>query len=330
MKITNEHGLSLPMAVWLLHDDYDYNTDPAYISATSLLKSTKQIILGKRISSEDRTADISDFLAQRFGHAVHDSQEKAWRMSGKQALKRLGYPESVYENIAINPTEDYLKEHPECIPIWLEKRSIREITINGKVVKIGGKFDQVMEGKLFDSKTTSVWGYLNESKDDDHSMQGSIYRWLNPEIITDDFVNIQFVFTDWSKMMMRTVPNYPKIKAVEKVIPLHSLEDTEKFIRAKLSELLRLWDAPEEQMPPCTDKELWRSDPKFKYYSDPEKAKDPNARSTKNFDTLSDANAHMASKGGKGIVVTVPGEAKACGYCPAFDGCKQKDAYYAE
>ena len=49
MIITNNHGISLPLAVWLLHDDYDYVKDENYISATSLLKSTKQIILSKRI-----------------------------------------------------------------------------------------------------------------------------------------------------------------------------------------------------------------------------------------------------------------------------------------
>ena len=79
MQITNNHEISLPMAVWLLHDEYDYIREENYISATSLLRSTKQIILSKRVPSENREADVTDFLAARFGHAVHDSIEKAWR-----------------------------------------------------------------------------------------------------------------------------------------------------------------------------------------------------------------------------------------------------------
>ena len=98
---------------------------------------------------------------------------------------------------------------------------------------------------------------------------------------------------------------------------------------AKLQELSRLWDAPEDKLPDCTDKELWRSDPQFKYYSDPEKAKDPSARSTKNFDSLAEAEAFKREKG-KGIVITKLGEVKACAYCPAFEGCKQKDQYFVE
>ncbi len=50
-------------------------------------------------------------------------------------------------------------------------------------------------------------------------------------------------------------------------------------------------------------------------------------RSTKNFSNIHDANKFKAEKGGRGIVITKPGEVKACAYCPAFNGCTQKDAY---
>jgi len=105
--------------------------------------------------------------------------------------------------------------------------------------------------------------------------------------------------------------------------------DVQDFVVGKIQELSRLWNAPEEHIPDCTDKELWRSEPQFKYYSDPDKAKDPTARSTRNFDSLSDAQTYKAEKG-KGVIVTKLGEPKACEYCPAFPSCKQKDAYFAE
>ena len=31
------------------------------------------------------------------------------------------------------------------------------------------------------------------------AMQGGIYKWLNPELITSDHVYIQFIFTDRSE-----------------------------------------------------------------------------------------------------------------------------------
>lgn len=333
MNITNTHGISLPLAVWLLHDDYDYHNEPNYISATTLLKSTKQIILSRRVASEDKEMDVSDFISARFGHAVHDAVEQAWRKSGKAAMKKLGYPDHICENIAINPTEEEIAANPDIIPVWIERRTYRQVVINGVTYTVGGKFDKVLDGRLFDIKTTSVWSFIKGSKDEDYGMQGGIYKWLNqdgPVEITSDHIFIQFVFTDWQRMMAKRTPGYPPIKIMEHPVLMPTLDQVEDYVTAKIQELSRLWEAPEDKLPPCNDKELWRSEPQYKFYLDPEKAKDPDARATKNSDTLAEAQAYQASKGGRGVIVTKLGEPKACEYCPAFNICKQKDAYFAE
>lgn len=322
MKITNNHGISLPVAVWLLHDDYDHVNEPNYISATSLLKSTKQLVLSRRVTSSDQEMDIAEMFHARFGHAVHDSIEKAWRMSATAAMKTLGYPDKIANNIAVNPTTEELESNPDIVPVWIEQRAIREF----EGYKIGGKFDKVIDGRLFDYKTTSVYSYILGGKDEDYSWQGSIYRWLNQNLITSDHIYIQFMFTDWQRMRAKADPKYPQAKTKEHPVLLKSIPETERFIRAKLQELSRSWTLPEDQIPPCNDKELWRSEPAFKYYADASKT---DGRSTKNFDSLAEANNFMASKGGKGIVKTIPGEVKACEYCRAFSICKQKDQYYA-
>jgi hypothetical protein len=325
MKLTNIHGISLPLAVWLLSDDYDYINDPKYISATSLLKSTRQLVLSRRVIQEDREIDISDFLSSRMGSAIHDSQEKAWRTSGREAMRKLGYPESVYTNIAVNPTVEERETNPDIIPIWIEKRSFREI--NG--YKIGGKFDQVIDGRLFDTKTTSVYAYLLGKKDNDFAYQGGIYRWLNEDLITDNHIYIQFVFTDWQKSRARGDETYPQVKALEYPVEMPSISETEAFIRDKISQLEKYWNAPDDQIPHCTDKELWRGETAYKYFSDPQKAATPGSRATRNFDgDKAAAYAFMAEKGGKGIVKQIDGDVKACSYCPAFNACKQKDLYY--
>lgn len=321
MRLTNNFDISLPLAVWLLHDDYDHVNEPNYLSATTLLKPTKQLILSRRVEKSDMEIDLSSFVASRVGSAVHDSIEKAWRITGPTAMKRLGYPEQITERLVVNPTDEQLQARNDIIPIWFEQRSIREIA----GYKIGGKFDVVIEGRLFDFKSTSVWTYLKGSKDQDYALQGSIYRWLNPHLITDDHIFIQFLFTDWQRREAKTNPNYPKAKVLEHPIKLLSLVETEHFITAKLHELSRLWNAPEAELPPCSDKDLWRSDPQFKYYADPAKTM---GRSTRTFDNMADAQAFMSEKAGKGVVKTVPGEVKACEYCPAFSICRQKDEYY--
>ena len=320
MKITNNHGISLPLAVWLLYDQYDYIDLPNYISATTLLRSTKQIILSKRVEASDMEMDISEKIAASFGTAVHDSIEKAWAQRAGFLMQKLGYPKDLCERIVVNPKEGELQEN--SIPIYFEKRGVKEI--NGW--NVGGKFDTVMDGRLFDYKTTSTYTYTAGNKDEDYQLQGSIYRWLNPELITDDFIYINFVFTDWQKYMVREGTNYPKLKLLEHPVPLLSLEKTEEFIIHKTNEISRLKDKPESELPPCTDKELWRSEAQYKYYSDPTKT---DGKSSKNFDTLSEANAHCAEKG-KGIVKTVPGEVKACLYCAAFQVCQQRKLYFAE
>ncbi|AZO48032.1 hypothetical protein [Mesorhizobium sp. M4B.F.Ca.ET.058.02.1.1] len=325
MRLTNVHGLSLPLAVWLLHDEYDYIDEPNYISATSLLKSTRQLVLSRRVNHEEREVDISAFLASSMGTAIHDSIEKAWTKSGRWAMKKLGYPDHIAENICVNPSEEQLLANTALIPVWMEQRAFRDITVNGVTYKIGGKFDLVLQGRLFDAKSTSVFAYLLGRKDQDYALQGGIYRWLNPELITDEHIFIQFIFTDWQKARARGDADYPQTKAIEYPVLMPSLEETERFIRNKLTEIQKYANSPDEEIPYCTDKELWRGETVYKYYSDPSKT---SGRSTKNFDDKSEAHAFMASKGGKGIVVAVAGEVKACEWCPAFNACKQKDQYF--
>lgn len=321
MSITNKLNVSLPLAVWLLHDEYDYVNDPNYISATSLLKPIKQLILSKRVPKKLKTADVSDFVSSRLGTAIHDSMERVWtdEEARNTSLAKLGIPESVFERIVVNPTDEFIKANPKAIPIYLEQRVKKEI--DGFI--IGGKFDMIAEGKLFDNKSTSVYTKIMGSKDSDYSNQGSIYRWLNPDKITDPNLYIQFIFTDWQKSNVERISDYPESRVMEHVVPLRTVEDTEEFIRNKLNQYKQYIDSDEADIPECTDEELWRSPPKFKYYSNPEKT---TGRASKNFDDIASANLHMAEQG-KGIVIPVYGEAKACNYCPAAKICQQRKKY---
>lgn len=314
--ITNNVGICLPLAVWAVHDDYDYvDGVENYISATTLMKPIRQLVLAKRVPTEQQTLDVVDLIASSLGSALHDSIEKAWVHGYAKNLAKLGYPKSVIDRIRINPTEAQLKEQDNVIPIYIEQRATREI--DGYT--IGGKFDLVAEGVLHDNKSTSAYTWVYGGKDQDYAIQGSIYRWLNPEKITEDFTRINFIFTDWQKTMAKSNPAYPQQRLAAKDVPLLSIEATEAWIRARLAMLNRFKDAPQEDLPECTDEELWRSAPVYKYFSDPSKTQ---GRSTKNFEDIDEANAFAASKG-KGVVITVPGVAKRCEYCACSSICTQ-------
>lgn len=329
MRITNNSDISLSLAVWLINDNYDYAAGKSfaeYISVTTLMRPTKQIVLARRVPPEKQVEDVEDYVARGLGNSIHDSIEKAWKENYKINLAKLGVPDHVIDAVAINPTDEERKANPDMIPIYLEQRGYREIS----GVTIGGKFDLVAEGHVEDNKSTSAFGWLYGTRDDENRLQGSLYRWIDAirEIrrITEDFIRVNYIFTDWQKAAARQNPKYPQKRVEYKDIPLLSLEDTDLYVRAKLHDIRKNMGLPEEKMVECSDEDIWRSDPQYKYYADPSKT---DGRSTRNFETLAEANAFMAEKG-KGIVKTILGEPKRCEkYCSAFSICKQKDRYFS-
>ena len=291
------------------------------ISATTLLKPTRQIVLGKRIPIEDQEADVTDYIASRMGHALHDSVENAWKNGYQVALKKLGYPQKVIDAIRINPTSS----EPNTIPVFLEQRAFKQF---GKYV-ISGQLDQIIEGTLNDIKSTSTFTYMTGTKDDDYSLQGGIYKWLNPTLITSDVMKIQHIFTDWQRFRANQDPNYPQHRVQEISVSLPSLEETEKFIADKLREIEHNMDLPESQIVRCTDKELWKTETTYKYFKDPSKIIE-GGRATKNFGSEKlEAYQHL-NKMGVGEIAVFPGTVKACAYCPVYDLCTQKDEYAHE
>lgn len=316
-QFTNLFGIDLSLAVWLVHDSYDFVPGERAISATSLLKPVRQTILGSRIPPETVSEDLSQRISVRLGHAIHDSVEHAWKEGYQRNLSLLGTPGHIIDRVVINPEPEELK--PDSIPVYIEQRGTRKIGD----WKVSGKLDMAINGRLKDIKSTSVFTYVKGRKDSDYQLQGSIYRWLHQDKITEDEMDIQFVFTDHMKAMVHSVPGYPETKVVSYPVPLMSLEETENWIENRISEIATNFDAPEEALPRCSDEDLWRSEPVWKYFSDANKT---DGRPQKNFDNAADANKHRAEKG-KGVVVMVPGKVKACSYCKAFSICSQKDEY---
>ena len=318
-QYANVSEVPLALAVFLATDSYDHDHDPNTISATSILKPLRQIILSDRIPPGEGLVNLADMMNSRMGTAIHDGIEKAWTTNYRRAMEAIGLPQRVIDMVRINPKEEELSD--DILPIYLEQRLTREL---GKW-KVTGKFDFIGEGRVQDFKTTSVFTYKNQTNNTKYIQQGSIYRWLNPKMIHQDQMDIHFIFTDWKGGMVKTDPNYPPKRFHKQSFDLMSLQETEAFIRHKLQQIEQYWDASEDLIPQCSDEDLWRSEPQFKYYKNPEKT----ARSTKNFDTMQEAMIRLSEDGNVGKVVEVPGQVTACKYCPAFAACSQKDQLIA-
>lgn len=314
-QYSNTSSIPLSMAVFLVSDNYDYHEDKQYISATSLIKPLRQLILASRVPEGSNQVDLANMVASLMGAAIHDGIERAWVNNYRKAMEVLGYPSKIINKIQINPKPEELKEN--SIPIYLEQRAYKQV---GKWT-IGGKFDFVGDGRVEDFKSTSVYTAINNTKDNDYILQGSIYRWLNPTLVTKDEMAIQFIFTDWSAAKAKADPAYPQSRIQQRILKLKSVNEIDAFIQRKLRLIEQYWDAPESDIPECSDDDLWRSEPIWKYYKNPAKM----SRSTKNFENKQDAYIRLSQEGNVGTVVEVPGQVTACKYCSGFGLCTQKD-----
>ena len=316
---TNYCDVPFVLAVWLAaNDGYDLVPDPNTVSATSLMKPIRSLVLGARVAvaGQETVVDVSDLIPARVGTAVHSAAENAWLYSREKGMKNLGIPDGIIDKIRVNPEE----VGDPRLDVYMEQRSQKKI---GKWT-ISGKFDFVHEGRVKDIKTTKVYNWIKHTNDEKYMIQGSIYRWLNPEIITDDYVEIMMVFADWSAMKVKTSKDYPPKHIMSRMLPLMSLEQTEVWIKARLTELEAAWDKDQKDLPYCTPEELWMAPAKYAYYKDASKT----SRATKLFDTQVEAQARKAMDGfPNSNIVERKADPKFCNYCDARQICMQAADY---
>ncbi len=309
-KYTNNTDMNLVLAVWALMDNYNHDSRENLISVTGLLKPIRQIILGRRFKDNVNEIDSENLIPSSMGTAIHDSVEKAWGNRAKviEIMSSLGYiaSESIYDEVI------------------LERRSEKEI--NGFI--ISGQFDIVFRGSVCDIKSTSVYSFIYGSKEEDYKLQMSIYRWLNQDIITDDYGYIEYIFTDWSAVKAMQDSQYPQKRIISHKIKLLSVIDTEAWIADKLSKISMYESLDNNLLIRCSDDELWRTSDKYKYYK-PNKSGIVNYnKATKVFDNELEANYRRDTEGG--AVVLFKGEIKRCKYCNFTNICEQYLEYKKE
>lgn len=320
-KYSNVSDIPLSVAVWLAASHYDLEEKPEKaLSATDLNKSVRQYILAHRAAATGSIAavDISGTIKSKFGSAIHEGIELSWLDKEKRdnALRDLGYPQRVIDRIVVNPSVLGDDE----IPIYMEIRD--SIIIDGWT--ISGKFDCVFDGVLEDFKSTGTFSYgtVNDWK---YISQGSIYKLIHKDIITSDHMHIIWLFTDWSGAKAMKDKSYPPKSICVHRLELKSEVETTQMIRDFIHSIEANWNVPEEDLPPCEDHHLWRSDPAYKVYKD---ANAKRAMSGGTFDNFYNASAFQAQKGG--IIKTIHSEPKACKWCAAAHLCSQRKQFIAD
>ena len=316
---TNNADLPLSIAVWLATDSYNHDED--VVSVTKIIKPLRELILTERVDPKKVIASAPDILSMqksRVGTAVHSAIESAWLSSDLgEVLFSLGLSRKSAGNIIINP--DPTKVPKGKFPVYLEHTAYKEYMD----LRFRGTSDFIFQGRLTDFKNTSVYGFVDPVKDQ-YMLQGSLYRWMSPEIITQDEMDIIQIYSDWSKMnYIRNPTGYPPNPIHVKKIPLMSVADTEKYVRNKIKLIDQYYDAPQDKIPECDDTELWRKEPVYKYYKDP----NSRSRSTRNYTNYADAVAHLRKDNNGGVIETVKSKVVACRFCPALSVCHQAQGY---
>lgn len=240
--------------------------------STTALQKPAKAAYLSRLHKDELTMDCSDLVAPRYGTALHDSFEK----------------------------------------IGLGDRREERFYADFNGFKISGKFDMIIDNKLHDFKSTSVWKYIYADFED-YIIQMSIYRWLLHQngVEVAPVAQICFLFTDWASSKAKYDPTYPKSRVAVVDITLWDTLTIEAWIGDRL---VAMHNININNLPDCTDKELWKDPDKFAVKKIGAK------KATKLYN--SEKEAESALKEGQEIEHR-PSKAKRCGYCAARIFCQQ-------
>lgn len=223
MKITNKLGL--PQAMVDAVSTSEHNAE-GNLSATTLLKSIREIVLTKRHWSELED-DVSNRVWAIFGQAVHKILERETETSF---------------------TEEFLKVN------------LGQVNVTGRI----DSYD-MQEHKVTDYKTCSVWK-IKFKDFSDWEKQGLIYAWLLKqngfECKACEFIAL---IKDHSQTEARRDPSYPQlpIYIYRFDVTEEKLKGIENYITNKVKAYIEAINLADDDLPPCTDEERWASPSKW-------------------------------------------------------------------
>lgn len=223
MKITNK--MCLPASLVNACDVEPHNGKNE-VSATTLLKGVKQILLEQR-HWDELEDDVSDRLWAIFGTAVHKLLEE----NNKDAFAE--------ERFAVN--------------------------VRGKVVTGKVDLYDMLNCEITDYKTASAWKVVFGDFED-WWRQGMVYAWLmrksGLEVKKCRFVAM---LRDWSRTEAERNQDYPKsqVHVYEFPVTEDGLVEIEQLINDKVAEIENAEHLADDDIKPCTPEERWQGETRY-------------------------------------------------------------------
>jgi hypothetical protein len=284
MRITNKYNLPQPVVDYARYVSGLYDgpsTEDSAISVTTLIKPLRMLLLRDKLDYSNIEKDVTEILATSNGSAIHKMFSEAMLKSGHRS----------------------------------EERITGSLNVDGQRIYISGSSDLIIDGQLFDLKTTSVYRYLSNDIED-YKLQLSIYRWLFE--VRNPIGIILFSFTDWSSSKARSDTQYPQTRWAHKEINLYTGYEVVRYIINKI----RAYREHKENdtLPLCTDEELWKNPTTYKVYKSV--GAKTAIRGGANFTSFDEANRFMIEKGAA-EVRCIDSKAKRCNYCEYTSVCTQ-------
>ena len=223
MLITNK--LNLPEAFVKAVSNSRHNAEKC-LSATTLLKGTKEIILTDR-HFDELTIDASDEVWAVFGTAVHAILEH----QKDDAFKEESFEVSVF---------DY--------------------KVTGKI----DRYDMAHE-TIEDWKTASVWKVIYHDFED-WKRQGYTYAWLlRQNGLNVRHIRFIALLKDHSKSEAKKRADYPQepVYIYEFDVNEEELTHTEAAIKEKVLDVISQSEKKDDEITPCTENERWSTPKKY-------------------------------------------------------------------
>jgi len=222
MKFTNKHNLPVEVFDVLSKDNYTAgNTD---FSATTLLKTPRQVQLQRR-HNDEMTEDVIDRVWSLLGQAAHS------------VLEKHGSDTSL-----------------------TEERLYAEVF--GR--RISGQVDHYHAGCITDYKVTSVYTIIYGSRIHEWTEQLNIYGWLFRQNKFDvNKLQIVAILRDWSATEAARKSGYPQSPITIIPLTLWSMPSAEAYINMRVAEHKNAEALADAELPNCTKEEMWETDSKY-------------------------------------------------------------------
>ena len=185
--------------------------------------------------------------------------------------------------------------------------------------KIGGQFDLLSKGVLYDFKVTSVWKLVNmkDGCDPQWEAQLNVLAWLlHRNGVQPERLSIIAILRDWSKHKAREA-NYPSAQVVEVSIPMWTADEQLDYITKRIAKHQKA-QSPDFPMPECSPEERWAKPDIWAVMKEGRKS------AVKLYDDPISAQARAQSEGDKFHVEHRKGGSVRCeSYCAVNHLCSQ-------